>query len=174
MAGASVGCNAVMSPGDVEPWADPTSWAHLLPATHSAFLPRQYSSGNFGSVNIHYGAIFLQQTVKNGHTLHLQHTKKLIDLTNVDIFSPVYVYRINIRWQISLHQQFAELVGSGLKTSRISSWQWDGHDVPNLLTHAHRSTSFSLSSCSVARWWWELFYTAGKWAWPSRLIFNPG
>lgn len=73
---AGVGCNAVMSPDDVEPWADPTIWAHLLPATHSTFLPRQYSSSNFGSVNIHYGASFLQPTERNGHTLHLQHTQK--------------------------------------------------------------------------------------------------
>lgn len=166
-----------------------TLWCHqmtqnpelLRPAEHICYLQLTL---RFCLVNILAAIsallIFIMEPVSfsrlRGMVIHCicSTQKKRIDLTNVDDFSPVYVYRINIGWQISLHQQFAELVGSGLKTSRISSWQWDGHDVPNLLTHTHGSTSFSLSSCSVARWWWELFYTAGKWAWPSRLIFNPG
>lgn len=95
--------------------------------------------------------IFIMEPVSCEEWSHIVSAaqKKWINLTNVDNFSPVYVYRINIGWQISLHRQFAELVGSGLKTSRISSWQWDGHNVPNLLTQEHLVFHVQLFCCPL-------------------------
>lgn len=95
-------------------WADQASWAYVLPAADSATLPRQYSSSNFSSVNIHYVASFQQNERRK---------KNPIDLTNVDHFSCV---PINIGWQISLRQmELADLVEFGLKILGISIWYRD-------------------------------------------------
>lgn len=175
-----------MSPADAEPEL-------IQPAEHICYL---HLTLRFCLVNILVAIsallIFIMWPVSFGRiggtgTRCICNGKKWINLTNVDDFSSVddqcrleelAFTRWNLLswWSLDWNLRDLWIKGMGMTSLIFSCPRCIYSMTTYKYTHARtqRSPSSSRPSCSVARWRQELFYTAGKWAWQSTLIFHPG
>lgn len=165
--GADADTSCVMSPAEAEPEL-------FRPAEHICYLqltPRFCLVNILAAISVPLIFITWPVSSRMRGGRKKKRKKKSVDLTNVDRFS---CSPINIGWQISLCQvELAELVEFGLEILGISGWNRDmtSHNLCPLPCWTY-CTPFP--AVLFACWWGELFYTAGKGACQSTLIFHTG